>query len=281
MGVSFEKLQIGHEYERPYLAELWGYKSFHAISRGVVTPAGENHIILFVTKVKQEALTQYNDYLDGDLLHWEGEEKHNSDTRIINVSKANDDLHLFYRDIHHSPFVYYGKLTLRKYQVFTDQPSQFLFSVNKHEKSDLIDDLETHRGEFSTLEMTEQESIVKSRIGQGIFRDRLIKLWGGCSVTALSNLSLLLASHIKPWRDCSNQERLDPLNGLLLHPTLDHLFDSGLITFDDFGKVQLSNRLSESDIKALHINRDWTLRKFPDGIIGYLRYHRANVFTCG
>jgi len=279
VGVSFEKLQIGHEYERPYLASLWGYKSFHAISRGVVTPIGTNYIILFVTKEKQDALTQYNDYLDGDFLHWEGEEKHSSDLRIINASKANDDIHLFYRDVHHSSFVYYGKLTLIKHQVLTDQPSQFLFSVNIHEQSDLIDDLEIHRGEFSTLEKTEQESIVKSRIGQGIFRDRLIKLWGGCSVTGLSNLTLLMASHIKPWRDCSNQERLDPLNGLLLHPTLNHLFDSGLITFDDFGRVQLSKRLSESDIKTLHINQDWTLRKFPNGIISYLRYHRERIFS--
>lgn len=85
MPVSFEKIHIGKEYERPYLADIWGYKAFQAISRGVVTPAGSNYIILFVTKEKQEALTQYNDYLDGDLLHWEGEEKHSSDDRVINA----------------------------------------------------------------------------------------------------------------------------------------------------------------------------------------------------
>lgn len=69
MPVSLEKLKIGQEYERPYLADIWGYKGFQAISRGVVTPSGTKYIILFVTKQKQEALTQYNDYLDGELLH--------------------------------------------------------------------------------------------------------------------------------------------------------------------------------------------------------------------
>jgi putative restriction endonuclease len=47
---------------------LWGYQSFHAISKGVVTPSNTNSIIFFVTKDKQEALTQYNDYIDGDML---------------------------------------------------------------------------------------------------------------------------------------------------------------------------------------------------------------------
>lgn len=69
MPVSLEKLKIGQEYERPSLADIWGYKGFQAISRGVVTPSGTKYIILFVTKQKQEALTQYNDYLDGELLH--------------------------------------------------------------------------------------------------------------------------------------------------------------------------------------------------------------------
>jgi putative restriction endonuclease len=55
MSVSFAKLRIGSKYERPHLANLWGYKGFQAISRGVVTPSGTNFIILFVTKEKQEA----------------------------------------------------------------------------------------------------------------------------------------------------------------------------------------------------------------------------------
>ena len=68
MPVNFNSLKFGQIYERPFLAKLWGYQSFHAISKGVVAPAGTNYIIFFVTKDKQEVLTQYNDYIDGNML---------------------------------------------------------------------------------------------------------------------------------------------------------------------------------------------------------------------
>ena len=69
MDVSFEQLKVGEKYSRPVLTELWGYKGTAAISRGVVTPAGSNIIILFVTKEKQESFPQYNDYIDGNIVH--------------------------------------------------------------------------------------------------------------------------------------------------------------------------------------------------------------------
>ena len=279
MPVSFENLKIGEEYERPYLADIWGYKGFQAISRGVVTPSGTNYIVLFVTKKKQEALTQYNDYLDGELLHWEGEEKHASDDRVINAGLVNDEIHLFYRDIHHSPFVYYGRIHLKEHRVLTGAPSQFVFLVGREIQSpNIFDDIESHRDEFQSLEQTEKDSIVKSRVGQGLFREGVVGLWGSCSVTGLSNLSLLRASHIKPWRDSSNQERLDPMNGLLLQPTLDHLFDSGLITFDEAGAVVFSKMLSPDDIEKLKLASHLKLRKVPERLKGYMEHHRNYVF---
>ena len=282
MAVGFEKLQVGQEYDRPFLADLWGYMGFQAISRGVVTPSGTNFIVLFVTKEKQESLTQYNDYIDGNNLHWEGEEKHTSDSRVINAQSVKDEIHLFYRDIHHSPFVYHGKIFLKDYKILTDRPSKFLFSIEESVAlPDLFDDITSHQQEYRTLEKTEQESIVKSRIGQGIFRDRLIKFWGGCSVTGLSNIALLRASHVKPWRDSSNLERLDPMNGLLLHPTLDHLFDSGFITFDDDGLILISEQLSKEDIETLYLSNFIKLRKLPDDLRKYLRFHRQNIFKNG
>jgi hypothetical protein len=66
-------LTIGQKYARPMQAARWGYASHHAISRGVVTPQAENVILLFVTRIKQEALTQYLDYISGELLFWEGQ----------------------------------------------------------------------------------------------------------------------------------------------------------------------------------------------------------------
>jgi hypothetical protein len=129
MDISFKKLKSGEEYERTFLADLWGYKGHQAISRGVVTPAGSEKIILFVTKEKQSSSTQYNDYIKDNSLFWEGEDKHGSDNRIINSRKEKDEIHLFYRDIHHTPFVYYGEIFLTKYKLFSSQPSQFSFSL--------------------------------------------------------------------------------------------------------------------------------------------------------
>ncbi len=141
-----------------------------------------------------------------------------------------------------------------------------------------MQDIEQHNKEYEELEETERDSIVKSRIGQGLFRERLIDLWKGCSVSGLSNLNLLKASHIKPWRDCNNSERLNPLNGLLIHPTLDHLFDMGFITFDAKGMIRVSRLLSKSDLEVLNIEKKLKLKKIPIGLMKYMEFHRNNVF---
>lgn len=72
MSVNFSEIRRGESYSRQVLAELWGYSSFHAISRGVVTPKDDNKIILFVTEEKRQSAEQYADRLNGNLLQWEG-----------------------------------------------------------------------------------------------------------------------------------------------------------------------------------------------------------------
>lgn len=94
---------------------------------------------------------------------------------------------------------------------------------------------------------TEAERLVVQRIGQDIFRDRLMNYWQGrCPLTGISDTALLRASHIIPWADCeSDAERLDVHNGLLLSALWDAAFDRALVTFDDEGKPEFSSRLSE------------------------------------
>ena len=72
--------------------------------------------------------------------------------------------------------------------------------------------------EYKVLEETTRDAVVKSRLGQGVFRAKLVEIWDGCSVTGCKTIEVLRASHIKPWRSSSNSERLDPYNGLLLLP---------------------------------------------------------------
>ena len=276
MAVTFESLVVGQSYDRPFLAELWGYRGFQAISRGVVTPANSNVIVLFVTEEKQGSLTQYNDYLVGSMLHWEGEEKHSSDARVINAAAAGDEIHLFHRKVHHSPFVYMGIVELEEHNRLRDTPSQFIFAVGAqlelrkpnvvHYAAEGID--------ISGMRDTERNALARSRIGQGVFRDGLLRLWGGCAVTGYRRPIMLLASHIKPWRNSTNQERLDPYNGLLLQPTIDRLFDKGLVSFDPKGKLMRAPNLTADELVRLGISPEAELRKIPTQTMRYLEYHR-------
>jgi len=90
---------------------------------------------------------------------------------------------------------------------------------------------------------------------------------------------LLIASHIKPWRDCTtNKESISKYNGLLLTPNLDALFDAGYITFDNEGSIVISPQLSEADKKILGITNEMKLKKIAEGHRKFLEYHRTNIY---
>lgn len=132
--------------------------------------------------------------------------------------------------------------------------------------------------EYAALRDTERTAIVNARIGQGEFRDKLMRYWEeACAVTGCG--LLVKASHIKPWSCANNEERLDVFNGLLLVPNLDSAFDAGIISFDHNGKILISSRLDNSDLNKFGIYPDLNLRKTPSGRqIEYLEYHRQNIF---
>lgn len=122
---------------------------------------------------------------------------------------------------------------------------------------------------------TEKQNLVKCRIGQGTFREKLIAYWNGCSVTKFKNIEILIASHIKPWSNSSNEERLDVYNGFLLTPNLDKLFDKGYISFDDNGKILISKKLKDFQLLGISIEM-----RIPIEVEHkkYLSYHRNEVF---
>ena len=275
MPVFFRDIKIGQTYTRLDLAKLWGYKGHEAISRGVITPRDTSLIILFVTKLKQESLTQYKDFIDGGYLVWEGELKHGSDSRIINARQSGDHIHLFYRDIHHTPFTYMGEITLLDAQQKQSKPSEFIFALGQNQISNnIFQEMEEAKVQLAGLTETERLELIKSRIGQGRFRNELIKYWGGCAVTAVTNLPLLNASHIKPWCRSDNSERLNPYNGILLTPNYDLLFDKGFISFKNDGQIIISAELSKEEQKALTISSEIHLRKIRSEHNSFLEYHR-------
>lgn len=127
---------------------------------------------------------------------------------------------------------------------------------------------------------TEAERLVVQRVGQQLFRERLIDHWGGrCAVTGVAVPELLRASHIKPWAACaSDEERLDLFNGLLLAANLDAVFDQGFVTFDDEGRVVFSSALLEDAARALAISPTMRLRAIDDRHRAYLVCHRRDIF---
>jgi hypothetical protein len=130
MSVSFARIAKGRPYSRNTLAAIWGYASYHAIARGVVTPQGDNKIILFVTEQKQESAEQYVDRLRGRILEWEGPTDHFAEGRMVNAARTGEEIHLFFRDRHHSDFIYLGRVAVIGHTLHASQPSQFKISHN-------------------------------------------------------------------------------------------------------------------------------------------------------
>lgn len=128
---------------------------------------------------------------------------------------------------------------------------------------------------------TTREALVAARVGQGPFRAALLRYWGACAVTGVSEPAVLRASHIKPWRISSDAERLDLYNGLLLAAHLDALFDAGLITFDAEGRMTVSPLLAPEDRAQLGIVEGLRLRAVEPKHEDYLAHHRAAVFRTG
>jgi len=129
MKVSFSKISAGSTWTRQELADLWNYATFHAIARGVVTPAGDNKIILFVSEEKPDDFTQYEDRLHGKTLAWEGETGHGSDARIAGAAKCGDEIHVFHRRQHRDLFTYLGIARVVKFEHCTSTPSRAVFEL--------------------------------------------------------------------------------------------------------------------------------------------------------
>jgi len=131
--------------------------------------------------------------------------------------------------------------------------------------------------ENTELFVTTGSATVKTRIGQAKFRRELIDYWKACAVTGVDLIDILMASHIKPWAESTDLERLDKYNGLLLNPMLDSLFDKGFITFSDIGEIIFSP-LIEEFYKDLGVDDKSKLSQIESQHKIYLKYHRDNVF---
>lgn len=127
---------------------------------------------------------------------------------------------------------------------------------------------------------TERESLILARRGQGLFRRRVAAIESRCRVTGVDRAEHLRASHCKPWRDSSNQERLDGDNGLLLTPSIDHLFDRGFVSFGGDGRLLVSPVAHRPSLQKMGVPVDgeWNVGRFRAEQQRFLEFHRDAVF---
>ncbi len=131
----------------------------------------------------------------------------------------------------------------------------------------------------SSVRETDREALIRARCGQGLFKQRVLRIEHRCRITGVSNLTHLIASHCKPWRDSSNEERLDGENGLLLTPSIDHLFDRGFIGFENSGELIISPVAHRPSLQRMGIETEHraNVGAFTDGQKHFLEFHRNSV----
>ena len=126
--------------------------------------------------------------------------------------------------------------------------------------------------------ITERKGLVTSRVGQGAYRKRIIHRWEyKCAVTGFNKLDILIASHIVPWSDSNDNERLDVDNGLLLSPTYDALFDRHLISFENSGKIILSDIIDIKAYERIGLSGNEKINKLSQYNFSYLNRHRDSL----
>lgn len=137
-----------------------------------------------------------------------------------------------------------------------------------------------HAIEGSDLQPTEKTALVQARRGQGLFKQRVGVIESCCRITRVDNPTHLIASHCKPWRDSEDPERLDGENGLLLTPSIDHLFDRGFISFEDNGDLLISPVAHRPSLQRMGIvtGEDVNVGGFSTGQKHYLDFHRNSIF---
>lgn len=154
----------------------------------------------------------------------------------------------------------------------SDQPGQSIARWEEHLRTEIEKDIR--------IPETTREQLVLARRGQGRFKENVSRIETHCRVTGVNRPEHLIASHCKPWRDSDNGERLDGENGLLLTPTVDHLFDRGFISFENDGELIVSNVAHSISLKRMGIPVENRLNvgAFTEGQKRYLEYHRESVF---
>ena len=150
-------------------------------------------------------------------------------------------------------------------------------------------------GSHLSERQTERILLAAARVGQHVFAVNVLANCGrrcvfcGFGPSAFEARRMLLAGHIKPWKDSTPAERLDPRNGLAACPAHDVAFDTGLLGVNGGLRIHVARRLADavqSDSLARQYYGQPPLREKlilpPDAQVParkYLDWHRQNIFA--
>lgn len=304
------QLKIGEKYSKQDLSEVLYNENIAKVREGIYNLSlTESLFFVDLEKQDKEDRFHFDDYFEGDYFHWDSQTtQHLNTPKIQEIVKGIRTPHLFIRitpkiKSQTQPFIYCGRLNYIDYVEGTSKPVHLIFHNIDYQAETQNDDLirvykwrpseiggesrfnftqssgtKNHlSARLKKPSITERSGNVVQRVGQEYHRQEMIKRWKGkCPVTGCSILAILKSSHIVPWSESNNEERLDVNNGILLSPDVDALFDRYLISFEDDGGMILSKKVAEKDLLALGID---TSVKIPirEGMKSYLKRHRERL----
>lgn len=306
---KFDKLQIGNAYNKLELAKLINEPKVEKLQAGLLYCDNRNTTILFITldKSKRKKQLHYNDFFNGEYFEWDSQNKQSfENNRIQDIFNKKVDVHLMTRVSDKvknktQPFIYCGELQYHSHDRNSNKPVHITFrnldfqhntqnsflrqlydwkpgtvggeiSFNSDYKKHLR---EERKSQYKKPDSTQRKGLVTSRVGQGYYRDLLLEKWNfKCAVTGVNIPKILIASHIVPWKDATEEERLDPENGILLSPNYDALFDKHLISFSDTGNLLISNSIKLENLSNLGIDLDAKINVNTE-MIPFLKRHRS------
>jgi len=306
LGELITKKELGKSLNEKELATNNRIAGFYRCTQSTM-----DFIFVNLNKDNAKQEHKFNDYFDGDVFHWDSQPRQSIQVPTIQaIVKGERQVHLFTRVFNKvkgvtQPFVYCGPLTYADYDENTRNPVHLIFSVDRilddarddHPIREIYDWKPGHVGQVQKYkkedpekivsskkglnkpDSTERKGLVTSRVGQGYYRSQLRERWNDtCPLTGCQIGNILIASHIVPWKDSTDEERLDVDNGILLSPDVDALFDRHLISFTDEGRLIKSKSISEKELLKLGVSLASRIRVF-DGMKSYLKRHRLLLQT--
>lgn len=305
----YKALNIGGKYSKHELAKILDQQSLKTVREGIFNCKNSNSTLFFVDldKKGKDKRFHFKDFFEEDFFHWDSQTtQHINSPKIQEIVTGKRTPHLFVRLIPKikgktQPFIYCGRLVYSIHEKKTSKPVHIIFQNIDYDdftdNEDLIDVYTwkpskivksniSKQGVISKRRLTqykkpnktERKGLVISRVGQGYYRQQIIDKWKcKCPVSGITIKSILISSHIVPWSESTDIEKLDVENGILLSPNIDALFDKHLISFNENGFIMISNKISSDCREKLGIN-EFIQIPVSNGMKSYLKRHRKKFY---